>query len=47
MLVVLLLAAAMVCIPQAFARDTWLLLALRFLLGLFVAGLSPGINPIL
>jgi MFS family permease len=46
-LVVLLFIAALVCIPQAFVHDPWQLLALRFLLGLFAAGLTPGINSIL
>jgi MFS family permease len=46
-LVALLFIAAVMCIPQAFVHDPWQLLALRFLLGLFVAGLTPGINSIL
>lgn len=39
-----ILAAGLVFIPQAFVNNPWQLVALRFLLGLAIAGLNPSIN---
>lgn len=43
-MLVSLIAAGAVFIPQAFVATTWQLMALRFLLGLTSAGLAPSIN---
>ncbi len=39
-----LVAAGLIFIPQAFAKIPWQLIALRFLLGLAMAGLVPSVN---
>lgn len=39
-----LIVAGVIFIPQAFVRDPWQLMGLRFLLGLATAGLVPSIN---
>jgi MFS family permease len=36
--------AGIIFIPQAFVKDPWQLMALRFLLGIATAGLNPAIN---
>ncbi|MBC6309625.1 multidrug efflux MFS transporter [Listeria sp. FSL L7-1582] len=41
---VALLVAGVVFIPQAFVSHPWELIALRFILGLAVAGLNPSVN---
>jgi MFS family permease len=41
---VALVAAGVIFIPQAFVRNPWQLMALRFLLGLATAGLAPSVN---
>ncbi|MBC6315074.1 multidrug efflux MFS transporter [Listeria grandensis] len=41
---VALIVAGIVFIPQAFVRSPWELIALRFILGLAVAGLNPSVN---
>jgi len=41
-----LLVSGVLCIPQAFVRDPWQLLALRFVLGLVTGGLAPALNSI-
>ncbi|MBL4933442.1 multidrug efflux MFS transporter [Clostridium paridis] len=43
MLIALIVAGA-VFIPQAFVKSPWQLMALRFILGLATAGLNPSIN---
>jgi MFS family permease len=43
-IVVCLLVTAALLIPQAFAATAWQLLALRFLMGMSLAGLLPSIN---
>ncbi|MCL6593565.1 MAG: MFS transporter, partial [Alicyclobacillus sp.] len=43
-LLVCLVLAALVFIPQAFVHSAWQLMALRFALGLTMAGLLPSIN---
>jgi len=42
-----LIAAGIVCIPQAFVTNIWQLMVLRFLLGLTFGGLNPAINTII
>jgi MFS family permease len=42
-----LLATALLPIPQAFVVSAWQLVALRFLMGLSLAGLLPAINALL
>ncbi len=42
-----LVCAGLLFIPQAFARDAWELMGLRFLLGIATAGLLPSINTLL
>ena len=37
-------AAGLIFIPQAFVRNPWQLMALRFLLGLTIGGLAPSVN---
>lgn len=39
-----LIAAGIIFIPQAFVKNPWQLMALRFLLGLATAGLAPSVN---
>jgi DHA1 family multidrug resistance protein-like MFS transporter len=39
-----LIAAGLIFIPQAFVKNQWQLMALRFLLGLATAGLAPAVN---
>ncbi|MDF2882621.1 MAG: putative permease [Clostridiaceae bacterium] len=39
-----LLVAGIIFIPQAFVRNPWQLMGLRFVLGLATAGLTPSIN---
>ncbi|KLU66032.1 tetracycline resistance protein, class B [Desulfosporosinus acididurans] len=41
---VALIAAGIIYIPQAFVKNPWQLIGLRFLLGLAIAGLNPSIN---
>lgn len=36
--------AGLIFIPQAFVKDPWQLMMLRFLLGLAIAGLNPSVN---
>jgi MFS family permease len=43
-MLVALIAAGIIFIPQAFVRNPWQLVGLRFLLGLTVGGLNPSIN---
>ena len=45
-LLVALVAAGLVLIPQALVKNPWQLMGLRFLLGLAVAGLNPSVNTI-
>lgn len=42
-----LIAAGLVFIPQAFVKNPWQLMGLRFLLGLAAAGLTPSITTLL
>jgi MFS family permease len=42
-----LVAAALLLIPQAFVSNVWQLLALRFLMGMALAGLLPSINSLI
>ena len=42
-----LLATALLLVPQAFVVSAWQLVALRFLMGLSLAGLLPSINALL
>ncbi|MBV7272411.1 multidrug efflux MFS transporter [Clostridium sp. PL3] len=42
-----LIGAVIIFIPQAFVKNTWQLMGLRFLLGLASAGLNPSVNIIL
>jgi MFS family permease len=39
-----LIVAGLIFIPQAFVRNPWQLMVLRFLLGLATAGLVPSVN---
>ncbi|MBE6090534.1 MAG: multidrug efflux MFS transporter [Clostridium beijerinckii] len=41
------IGAGIIFIPQAFVKDTWQLMGLRFLLGIASAGLNPSVNIIL
>lgn len=43
-MLVALLAAGLIFIPQAFVENPWQLMAFRFLLGLAMAGLNPSVN---
>ncbi|SMC16373.1 Predicted arabinose efflux permease, MFS family [Clostridium acidisoli DSM 12555] len=43
-MLVALVMAALIFIPQAFVKNPWQLMALRFLLGLTTAGLIPSVN---
>lgn len=42
-----LVAAGLIYIPQAFVKDPWQLMGLRFLLGLTLGGLNPSINTLI
>lgn len=42
-----LMVAGLVFIPQAFVKNLWQFMALRFLLGLATAGLNPSVNTLL
>lgn len=46
-MLVTLLVAGVIFIPQAFVRNPWQLMALRFLLGLATAGLLPSVNALI
>ncbi len=41
---VALIVAGLIFLPQAFVKDPWQLMGLRFLLGLATAGLNPSVN---
>lgn len=43
-ILVALIAAGIIYIPQAFVKNPWQLMALRFILGLTMAGLNPSVN---
>ncbi|WP_088226027.1 multidrug efflux MFS transporter [Desulfosporosinus sp. FKB] len=43
-MLVALIAAGIIYIPQAFVQNPWQLVGLRFLLGLAIAGLNPSVN---
>jgi MFS family permease len=43
-MLVALVVAGLIFIPQAFVKNPWQLMALRFLLGLTTAGLIPSVN---
>ena len=43
-MLVALVAAGLIFIPQAFVQNPWQLMGLRFLLGLTTAGLIPSVN---
>lgn len=43
-MLVALVAAGIIFIPQAFVSNPWQLMGLRFLLGIFAAGLIPSVN---
>ncbi len=42
-----LIIAGIIYIPQAFVRNTWQLMGLRFLLGLTMGGLNPSVNTLI
>lgn len=42
-----LLGTALITLPHAFAQSIWVLVILRFLLGLFVGGLMPSVNTLI
>lgn len=42
-----LVGAGLMFIPQAFVSDVWQLLAVRFLLGIFLGGLIPSVNALI
>ena len=46
-ILVALIAAGIIFIPQAFVKNPWQLMGLRFLLGLAAAGLNPSVNVLL
>lgn len=46
-MLVALIVAGIVFIPQAFVKNPWQLMGLRFILGLAAAGLTPSINTII
>ncbi|MFL0195848.1 multidrug efflux MFS transporter [Clostridium sp. WILCCON 0269] len=46
-ILVCLIGAGIIFIPQAFVQSTWQLMGLRFLLGLTLGGLNPSVNIIL
>lgn len=41
------MAAGIIFIPQAFVKNPWQLMGLRFLLGLATAGLTPSVNTLI
>lgn len=43
-ILVSLIVASIIFIPQAFVKNAWQLMGLRFLLGLTIGGLSPSVN---
>lgn len=43
-ILIALIVAGVIFIPQAFVQNPWQLMGLRFLLGLAVAGLNPSVN---
>ena len=43
-MLVALVVAGLIFIPQAFVKNPWQLMGLRFLLGLTTAGLIPSVN---
>ncbi|MFL0197495.1 multidrug efflux MFS transporter [Clostridium sp. WILCCON 0269] len=43
-ILVALIVAGIIFIPQAFVKDPWQLMGLRFLLGLAMGGLNPSVN---
>ena len=43
-MLVALVVAGIIYIPQAFVKNPWQLMGLRFLLGLTIGGLNPSIN---
>lgn len=46
-LIVSLVSAGLLFIPQAFVQETWQLIILRFLLGIATAGMLPSINSLI
>lgn len=46
-MLVALIVAGIIFIPQAFVKNPWQLIGLRFLLGLVTAGLTPCVNSII
>ena len=42
-----LIVAGLIFIPQAFVKDPWQLIGLRFFLGIAMAGLNPSVNTLL
>lgn len=46
-LFICLLGTALITLPHAFAGSVWMLVTLRFLLGLFVGGLMPSVNALI
>lgn len=46
-LIVCLVATAIIMLPQAYVRNAWQLMILRFLMGIATAGLLPSINSLL
>ena len=46
-MLVALIVAGLIFIPQAFVKNPWQLMGLRFLLGLATAGLIPSVNILL
>ena len=46
-MLVALIVAGIIFIPQAFVKNPWQLMGLRFILGLAAAGLTPSINTII
>ena len=46
-MLVALIVAGFIFIPQAFVKNPWQLVGLRFLLGLAMAGLNPSVNTLL
>jgi MFS family permease len=43
-ILIALVVAGVIFLPQAFVQNPWQLMGLRFLLGLAIAGLSPSVN---
>ncbi len=43
-ILIALIVAGIIYIPQAFVKNPWQLIGLRFLLGIAIAGLNPSIN---